>query len=71
MIRSTKVILQVSPGSFVDVCTDHLPKNKKNFLDRNFLIGKNDFLLGWKNKGLYSEIGNKQFDADFNDCQFK
>ena len=40
LIRSTKVILQVSPGSFVDVCTDHLPKNKKNFLDRNFLIFK-------------------------------
>ena len=40
LIRSTKVILQVSPGSFVDVCTDYLPKNKKNFLDRNFLIFK-------------------------------
>jgi valyl-tRNA synthetase len=40
LIRSTKVILQVSPGNFVDVCIDHLPKDKKSFLDRNFLIFK-------------------------------
>ena len=40
LIRSTKVILQVSPGNFVDVCIDHLPKDKKNFLERNFLIFK-------------------------------
>jgi valyl-tRNA synthetase len=40
LIRSTKVILQVSPGNFVDVCIDHLPKDKKSFLERNFLIFK-------------------------------
>ena len=40
LIRSTKVILQVSPGNFVDVCIDHLPKDKKSFLDRNSLIFK-------------------------------
>ena len=40
LIRSTKVILQVSPGNFVDICTDNLSKNKKDFLDRNFLIFK-------------------------------
>lgn len=40
LIRSTKVILQVSPGNFVDICTDHLSKNKKNFLDKNFLVFK-------------------------------
>jgi len=40
LIRSTKVILQVSPGNFVDICVDNLSKNKKDFLDRNFLIFK-------------------------------
>lgn len=40
LIRSTKVILQVSPGNFVDVCIDHLSKDKKSFLERNFLIFK-------------------------------
>jgi valyl-tRNA synthetase len=40
LIRSTKVILQVSPGNFVDICIDNLSKNKKDFLDRNFLIFK-------------------------------
>ena len=40
LIRSTKVILQVAPGNFVDVCVDHLPKDKKNFLERNSLIFK-------------------------------
>ena len=40
LIRSTKVILQVSPGNFVDICIDHLPENKKNFLFRNSLIFK-------------------------------
>ena len=40
LIRSTKVILQVPPGNFVDVCIDHLPKDKKSFLGRNFLIFK-------------------------------
>ena len=40
LIRSTKVILQVSPGNFVDVCIDHLPKDKKSFLEKNFFIFK-------------------------------
>lgn len=40
LMRSTKAILQVSPGNFVDVCIDHLPKEKKIFLERNFLIFK-------------------------------
>ena len=40
LIRSTKVILQVPPGSFVDICLDYLPKDKQTFLDRNFLIFK-------------------------------
>ena len=40
LIRSTKVILQVSPGNFVDVCIDYLPNDKKSFLDRNSLIFK-------------------------------
>ena len=40
LIRSTRVILQVSPGNFVDICVDNLSKNKKDFLDRNFLIFK-------------------------------
>jgi valyl-tRNA synthetase len=40
LIRSTKVILQVSPGSFVDICLDYLPEDKQTFLDRNFLIFK-------------------------------
>ena len=40
LIRSTKVILQVSPGNFVDVSIDHLPKDKKSFLEKNFFIFK-------------------------------
>ena len=32
--------MQVPPGSFVDICLDYLPKDKQNFLDRNFLIFK-------------------------------
>ncbi len=64
LIRSTKVILQVSPGNFVDICVDNLSKNKKDFLDRNFLIFKkasrveNLFKKDEKNENilsLYSE----------------
>ena len=64
LIRSTKVILQVSPGNFVDICVDNLSKNKKDFLDRNFLIFKkasrveNLFKKNEKNENilsLYSE----------------
>ena len=40
LIRSTKVILQVSPGNFVDVSIDHLSKDKKSFLEKNFFIFK-------------------------------
>jgi valyl-tRNA synthetase len=40
LIRSTKFILQVSPGSFVDICINNLPKDKEDFLERNFVIFK-------------------------------
>ncbi len=60
LIRSTKVILQVPPGSFVDICLDYLPKDKQNFLDRNFLIFKkaarieNYFKKDEKNENILS-----------------
>jgi len=60
LIRSTKVILQVPPGSFVDICLDYLPKDKQTFLDRNFLIFKkaarieNYFKKDEKNENILS-----------------
>jgi valyl-tRNA synthetase len=52
--------LQVPPGSFVDICLDYLPKDKQNFLDRNFLIFKkaarieNYFKKDEKNENILS-----------------